>query len=310
MLAKTQISLVDKINAIESLIGNTQTQRLVRETSIYAKLEHTNFSGSIKDRAALNILKNGILSGSINEDSIIIESTSGNFGISLAYMCISMNIKYIAVVDPNISESNKKKLTFLAHKVVEITERDETGGYLLSRLKYVEEFKRNNKNVFHPDQYNNSDNYKGYYQMVDEISQQFDHLDYIVIAVSTGGTITGLSQNIKLHFPNVEVVAVDVCGSQIFSNNVKKRTLSGIGASKKSYFIERFADIDHALIFSEDEIIEGCRKLNRENGIFAGISSGAAYCGAMEMKRLSELSDPQILIICPDGLTAYIELFN
>lgn len=310
MIVKTQISLIDKLKSIEVLIGNTQTRKLLREDSVYAKIEHTNFSGSIKDRAAFNIIKNGILTNKINEESIIIESTSGNFGISLASMCVSLDIKYIAVVDPNISASNKKKLSILAHEVVEVTERDETGGYLLSRLKYVEKFKQTNDNVFHPDQYNNSDNYKGYYQLVSEINEQFEHLDYVVIAVSTGGTIAGVSQRIKTYFPNVKIVAVDVCGSQIFSNQTMNRTLSGIGASKKSSFIENIATIDQALIFTEDEIVQGCRKLNVENGIFAGISSGAAYCGAMEIKRQSELENPQILIICPDGLTAYVDLFN
>ena len=309
MLLENQVSLIEKLAKIEELIGNTKVLELAKEKSIFAKIEYTNFSGSIKDRAAFNIIKHGILADRINPETTIIESTSGNFGLSLALICIYLNIKFIAVVDANISESNKRALKFLSHDVVEINKRDETGGYLLNRLKFIEEFKANNQNVFHPDQYNNEYNYKGYYQMVAEINQQFDTLDYIIIAVSTGGTISGISKNIKRFFPNIKVIAVDVKGSQIFSNEKARRTLSGIGASKKSSFIDPIACIDEVLIFSEEKIKEGCKKLNIENGIFAGISSGATYCGAMEIKKRFPYKEHKMLLICPDRGAPYFKLF-
>ena len=307
MLRKIKMPLIKKINNIGKLIGNTKALELANEESIFAKIEYTNFSGSIKDRAAFSIIKNSILSGEINQNTTIIESTSGNFGVSLSLICIHLNIKFIAVIDSNISIQNKKILKLLAHEVIEITELDNTGGYLLNRLKFVNEYKSVNANVFHPNQYENENNYKGYYKMVSEISKEFNTLDYVIIAVSTGGTLTGISKKIKTFFPNIKIIGVDVKGSQVFSDIKGRRTLSGLGSSRKSSFIDSNANIDEVFIFSEEEIKEGYKKLNIENGIFAGISSGANYCAALEIKKRFHKETPKILLICPDKSTPYIK---
>jgi 2,3-diaminopropionate biosynthesis protein SbnA len=300
--------LLEKIRVIEHLIGDTKVMPLSGTSKgIYAKLEYTNFSGSIKDRATLNILKNAIEAGKLNDESTIIESTSGNFGISLALFSIALGIKFIPVIDANISSINRKILKLLSTEVVEVTERDESGGFLLNRIKVVEEYKSTHSNAFHPDQYKNEDNYRGYQKMADEILTQFDELHYLIISVSTGGTLTGLSSRIKKYFPDIKVVAVDVEGSLVFSNIPKKRHLSGLGASIKSQFIDKQAEIDEVIILSESEIVQEAQQMVLNDCLFAGASSGAAYCGAKKILQRYPQQDVKILIICPDRGVPYID---
>lgn len=126
---------------IESLIGNTTLLKLDEPlANIYTKLEYENFFGSIKDRAALFIMKKAILTGAIHPDNIVIESTSGNFGIALAGICKMLGLKFIPVIDPNICLQKEQLLKLLAYDIIKVTQRDKTGGYLLNRLKVVSEF--------------------------------------------------------------------------------------------------------------------------------------------------------------------------
>lgn len=304
--------LIEKLKAIEQLIGNTPIMPLFGNSrGIYAKLEYTNFSGSIKDRATLSLLKKAIDTQLLKKGDFVIESTSGNFGISLAFFSAVLGFKFIPVIDPNITSINRKILEFLAYEIIEVTERDKTGGFLLNRLKAVEEFKSKNKNVYHPNQYENEFNYLGYQPLAEEISRQFETLDYIVVAVSTGGTITGLSMKIRDYFPNIKIVAVDVKGSLIFKDTPLKRNLPGIGSSIRSKFVVDCAEIDEILIFDETEIVEKCRQMAKKEMIFAGVSSGATYAGAKVILERHKNEDVNILMICPDRGTSYIDsVFN
>lgn len=301
------VTLNHKLDTIYPLIGNTPIKPFLEDgNGIYAKLEYFNFSGSIKDRATFSILKNAIDSGLLDEKSTIIESTSGNFGISLALFAKTLGIKFIPVIDSNITPINRKILKFLSENVIEVTERDETGGYLLNRMKTVELYKKNNTNVFHPNQYMNKYNYLGYNSMVKEIYNQVDHLDYIIIAVSTGGTITGISTEVKKYFPEIKVIGVDVEGSLVFDNKPSMRNLSGIGSSRKSNFIDKYGNIDEVMILSEDLIVNGCREMVLKHSVFAGASSGAVYVAAKKIQERHHSRNPKIMIICPDRGVSYI----
>lgn len=305
--------LLDKLEEISSHVGNTPIINLSGASQgIIAKLEYLNYSGSIKDRASLSILKNAIENYHLKEGGTIIESTSGNFGISLCHFSIALNLNFTPVIDPNITSTNKHILEFMCDDVIEVTERDITGGYLLSRLKKVKELKEKNPEVFHPNQYENQYNCYGYKLLATEIANQVEHLDYIVVAVSTGGTITGISSEIKKYFPSIKVVAVDVKGSMVFEETPKKRSLSGLGSSRKSNFILKNNNIDEVIIFEEEEIIEGCRKLAKNQAIFAGASSGATFAAAQKIlkKHQKRSEEVKIMIICHDRGTSYVNSFK
>jgi len=311
ILKEPNYSLSKKLNNISHLIGNTPILEFTGESEgIIAKLEYSNFSGSTKDRATLSILTNAIAENIIKEGDTIIESTSGNFGISLAQFSRVLGLKFIPIIDPNIAEINRKVLEFLCDDIIEVTERDITGGYLLSRLEAVENYKANHKEVFHPNQYKNKYNWMGYKNLAREIYDQVDTLDYIVIAVSTGGTITGVSREIKKWFPKIKVVAVDVKGSMVFEDKPQKRKLSGLGSSRKSDFITDYGSVDEVMIFEEKDIIENCKKMAREDAIFAGASSGAVYAGAQSILKRHNNGDVKIMMICPDRGTSYVNNYQ
>ncbi|WP_340199333.1 pyridoxal-phosphate dependent enzyme [Ascidiimonas sp. W6] len=301
------MKLIEKINRLEKLIGNTPNYQLdFQKVNLYAKLEFNSFMGSIKDRPAVYAFKKAIESGEINESTTIVESSSGNFATGLAGVCKCLGLKFIAVVDPFITEEKEKNLSFLAHKIIKVAEKDYTGGYLLSRIETVKRLVAKNENYFSINQYSNPNNYGSYYNtLAIEIIRDFDRLDYLFVAVSTGGTVTGLSLRLKEQFPNLKVIAVDIEGSLAMGGIPKPRSISGMGSSKESEFI-KLGSIDHQLILSQQEIINGCNELFYEQMIFAGGSSGAVYTAAKMMLEYELDPNSKALIICPDRGHAYI----
>ncbi|KIO74911.1 pyridoxal-5'-phosphate-dependent protein subunit beta [Pedobacter lusitanus] len=301
--------MLKKLEKIKGFIGNTPLKKLEYGLfNLFVKLEYCNFTGSSKDRAAFSILKTAIQNGLINEETLIVGSSSGNFAIAVASMCKFLGLKFIPVIDPNINPLYEKQLELLAYDVVKVTKLDITEGYLLTRIETVEHICKSNQNSFCADQYNDPNNYKGYWDTLGvEIAENFDSLDYIFIGVSSGGTITGVSKKIKEKFPNVVIVAVDVEGSVIFSQKPIKRYVSGIGASKVPSIIHE-AIIDDVIHVSQPHIVTGCYELLNEQALFAGASSGAVYYGIKEYFQERNISkDANVLFICPDRGNAYMD---
>ena len=307
---QTRIKMLEEVLKIRQLIGNTPLIQLSTDYNynLFAKLEYNNFSGSIKDRAANNILYKAIHEGKINPGTMIVESSSGNFGISVALHCKRLGLDFTVVVDPCINNVNLKILKLCATNVIMVDEPDHTGGYLLNRIKKVKEILATNDNCFWTNQYHNENNYKGYAELAYEINKSFTRLDYLFVATSTCGTITGLSKFVKKHFPNVVVVAIDIRGSLIFSDQKSKRFISGLGAGQKSSFLKEDT-VDEVMILNHQEIIKGCRELLEQHSIFAGGSSGACYLGAQKFMHEFglEMTTSNALIICPDRGLAYID---
>jgi cysteine synthase A len=207
--------------------GNTPCIPLKLENldsiKVYAKLEGQNPTGSIKDRAASYILNKLISMREVNEKTIIIESSSGNFGIALASYCRKFGMIFYCVIDKNISPENETILCKLATKVYKISEADENGGYLLNRIRKVKQILQENKNSYWVNQYENPYNAEAYYSTLGkEICDFVKDIDYVFIGVSSGGTITGVSQKIKEVYPLAKIIAVDIDGSIIFGGKPKK----------------------------------------------------------------------------------------
>lgn len=300
--------MLNQILQLGKFIGNTPYKKLTTDlkSNLFAQLEYYNLTGSIKDRPAYHILLNAIKKGKVDQRTTIIESSSGNFGIALATICKQLGLKFIPVIDANTSQEKENILKLLSHSVVKVNERDETGGYLLNRLRFIEGYLKNNENCYNPNQYENKDNYMSYYYTLgEEIEKNFENLDAVFISVSSGGTITGLSLKLKEVFKDVKIVAVDVKGSLVFRKESAVRNVSGIGSSKRAPIIE-MAQIDDVVILDENEIIEGCKDLLNEQTIFGGSSSGAAYIAAKRYLRNRKGPGGNALIICPDKGNDYI----
>ncbi|MES2732471.1 MAG: pyridoxal-phosphate dependent enzyme [Bacteroidota bacterium] len=300
--------MLKQLDKLAKHIGNTPLIDLKNQAAhLYAKLEYNNFSGSSKDRAAFSIVYNGIKDGRINEETTIIASSSGNLAIAVASMCKILGLRFIPVIDPNINKAYESLLNLMAYKVVKVTERDSTGGYLLTRIDRVNDMHAAIPNSFVADQYGDPNNYKGYFGLGEEIVSSLDSLDYIFIAVSSSGAITGISNSVKAKRPNVKIVGVDVQGSMIFEKIPKKRHISGIGASQVPPIIAN-ALIDDVVIVSQPDILNGCLELLNEQAIFAGASSGAVYCAAKQYLNKNHHADkPTALLIFPDKGFTYLD---
>ncbi|TCO22685.1 cysteine synthase A [Pedobacter psychrotolerans] len=300
--------MLKELEKLAAYIGNTPLIELKNDDiKLFAKLEYNNFSGSSKDRAAYSIIYNGIKAGRITEDTTIIASSSGNLAIGVASICKRLKLKFFPVIDPNINSAYESLLNLMSHKVIKVTERDHTGGYLLTRVNVVNELHARIPNSFVADQYGDPNNYKGYSGLGQEIIDSFDNLDYIFVAVSSSGAITGISDYVKKQRPEIKIIGVDVEGSVIFNSKSVKRYISGIGASQVPLIIKN-AIIDDVVILSQMNIIRGCFELLDEQAIFAGASSGAVYLAAKNYALLNgTASKATSLLIFPDKGHSYLD---
>lgn len=304
-----------RVNALGCLIRETPVVRLEHdELELYAKLEHANPVGSIKDRPAYWILKSAIERGEVHARSSVVESSSGNFAIALAVLCRLLGIRFLPVIDPNITATYEETLRRHCNLVVKVEERDDTGGYLKTRLRKVTELCSSLNAAYWTNQYGNRDGMQAHYQLTGaELCSAFDRLDYVFIGVSTGGTISGVSRRVKEHFPNAKVIAVDAEGSVIFGGKPKKRYIPGIGASIVPELLQH-ALIDDVVTVPEIETVEACHELLNAHGLFVGGSSGSAYAAVkkyLPRMRTADGRKPRALFISPDRGTAYLDtLYN
>jgi cysteine synthase A len=303
------MELINKLEALAPFIGNTPLRKLkTKRADLFVKLEYNNLSGSVKDRAAFNIVRNAVRHGLINPHTVVTESSSGNFAIALAFILRKIGVRFIPVIDPVINHDYERKLNLLCDEVVKVTLPDKNGGYLISRLEQVKYTLANRANVYWPNQYGNPNNSLAYYHTLgSEICQSFDRLDVVFVAVSTGGTIAGLSRKLREKFPRVKIVAVDVEGSVIFGSKPAKRYISGLGSSIVPPVMSQ-AHVDEVVHVAQLDIIQGCKDLLDEHSIFGGGSSGAVYWAVKEAMLAGRIGKAdKVLFVSPDKGDAYMD---
>ncbi len=267
-------------------VGNTPLVELeipdFKNIRVCAKLEMCNPTGSVKDRAAFYILNKLIEEKIINKDTTIIESSSGNFGVALAAYTNLYGFKFTCVVDPHISPVNKMLIEEFGGSQIKVTNPDDSGGYLLNRIKKVKELLRSIPNSYWINQYESSYNAEAYYESLgNEIVKEMDSIDYAFVGVSSGGTITGVSRRIKEKFPKAKIFAVDITGSVIFGYPPKKRYIPGIGSSIRPGILSQ-AKLDGHIMVDEVTTVRMCRRILKDNYIFAGGSSGSVLGGILK----------------------------
>ncbi|TCP68339.1 2,3-diaminopropionate biosynthesis protein SbnA [Baia soyae] len=293
-------------------IGHTPLVRLCslfKETNIclYAKLEMLNPGGSMKDRPARYIIEQGLRDGTFQPDTHLIESTSGNLGIGLALVAQFYGLPFTCVVDPKITKTNLHMLGCLGAQIDMVHEPDEHGGYLQTRIRRVQELVEKIPNSSWINQYANPLNWQAhYYGTGNEIVKQIDGpIDYLVCAVSTTGSILGISRRVRETFPDVKVIAVDAVGSVIFGTPSLPRELPGIGASRVP---ELFTpdEIDQVIHINDRESVEGCYRLLERERIFAGGSSGSIVAALQKLvPRLPNHS--RVVTVLPDRGERYLD---
>jgi cysteine synthase A len=307
-------SLVTRLEQLRKTLRPTPHVRLaVERMNLFAKLEFLNPVGSIKDRPAFWILKRAAERGEISDDTTVIESSSGNFASALAAFTRLVGLRFIPVIDPNISSTYESLLQRLCATVVKVEDRDDTGGFLKTRLQMVQRLCATTPNAFWTNQYGNPDAVEAHYQLTGgEICGTFASLDYVFIGVSTGGTIAGVSRRLKERYPNVRIIAVDTQGSVIFGDAPRKRHIPGVGSSIVPPLLSQ-ATIDDVVLVPERETVAACRELLFTHGLFAGGSSGTAYAAVkryaarMTARWGGRTRCPTVLFLCADRGTPYLD---
>lgn len=298
--------------SILSGVGNTPIVHLRRlfadsHCEVLAKLELLNPAGSVKDRPARYIVAQGLADGSIRPHSHLIESSSGNLAIALAMVCRLHGLRFTAVVDPKISPTNLKIIRCYGANVELVTERDRQGGYLETRIARVRQLLAERPNMVWINQYANPRNCESHYHGEGaEILRELDRpVDYLVLGVSTSGTLHGIGRRLREAWPALKVVAVDAAGSVLFGAPPGARELPGIGASRVPELLRR-DEIDSVVHVNDYESSVACRELVQREGIFAGGSSGSVIAAIQRLcPHLPRAA--RVLTILPDRGERYLD---
>lgn len=221
-------------------------------------------------------------------------------------MCKIKGNSFICVVDPNITELNKKIIELFGAKIVVARNKDKNGNYVQDRIHIVKEYITNHKNVYWTNQYENKYVWNAYFSLGEELCNEMEKIDYLFVAVSTCGTLAGISQKVKEKFPNCKIVAVDIVGSQIFERSNRKKHISGIGTGLIPQNLAHAKYDDYMIIEEVDAILE-CNKL-LTNGIVVGASSGAvAYAIQNYTGYSNNFESKKIVGIFPDRGERYLD---
>ena len=302
-------SLVTRLEQLRKTLRPTPHVPLaVEHMNLFAKLEYVNPVGSIKDRPAYWILKRAAERGEICDETTVIESSSGNFASALAAFTRLVGLRFIPVIDPNISSTYESFLRRTCSTVVKVEDRDDTGGFLKTRLQMVKHLCATIPDAYWTNQYGNPDAVEAHYELTaGEICAAFASLDYVFIGVSTGGTIAGMSRRLKERYPNVRIIAVDTQGSVIFGDTPRKRHIPGVGSSIVPPLLSR-ARIDDVVLIPERETAAACRELLLTHGLFAGGSSGTVFAAVKRYAtRMLGPKRPTVLFVCADRGTPYLD---
>jgi cysteine synthase A len=291
------------------LIGNTPLVRLNRVTEglkaeVVAKLESFNPLGSVKDRIGVSMILNAETKGLISKDTVIIEPTSGNTGISLAFVCAARGYRLILTMPDTMSKERRQLLSVFGAELV-LTPGAEG---MIGAIKKAEQLATENPNSFIPQQFQNPSNPEVHrITTADEIWRDTDgKVDILIAGVGTGGTITGIAEVIKAKKPPFKAIAIEPADSPVLSGGkAGPHRIQGIGAG----FIPdvlRTDLIDEIVKVSNEDAGAMARRLAREEGILAGISSGAATWAALEVARRPENRGKLIVVILPDTGERYL----
>jgi N-(2-amino-2-carboxyethyl)-L-glutamate synthase len=274
------------------------------------KLESYNPSGSIKYRTACGLIAALEMAGRLAPGTHLVESTSGNLGVALAFLSQARGCRFTAVTDPKADPAVLEHIQSMDAFVIIVREPDKAGGYLLSRLAMIRQLLAEDPASVWPNQYENPANPEiHYHETAPEICRQRPGMDAVFIAASTGGTLAGIGRYLKSASPSVKVVGVDIRGSRVFDYPSGKRLITGIGSSRPSLFLQP-SDYDDVVIVDDREAIIACHYLQDNIGIGLGGSAGAVVAAcARYLKAHPEIAEP--VCICPDGRANYLNtLYN
>lgn len=296
-------------NNVTELIGNTPLVRLNRLTEgldveVLAKLEYFNPAHSVKDRIGVAMIDAAEKAGLIDQNSIIVEPTSGNTGIALAFVCAVRGYKSIIIMPDTMSKERRMLLRAFGAELILTPGSEGMPGAIAK----ANELARNDPRVFIPQQFQNPANPEIHRNTtaIEIINDTDGQLDYFVSGVGTGGTITGVGEVLKKHNSEIKVIAVEPSDSAVLSGGEKgKHLIMGIGAG----FIPEVLNTkiyDEIIQVSGPDAIETARNMASQEGLLVGISSGAATWAALQIAKRPEAFGKRIVIIIPSFGERYL----
>lgn len=296
---------------VYELIGHTPILEMINlekeynlSAKIYAKIESFNPGGSIKDRIALYMIEEAIKEGKINQDTIIVEPTSGNTGIGLAMVGSAKGLKVIIVMPDTMSIERRQLMKAYGAEIVL------TDGKLGMKgaIDKANELANSYPNSFIPSQFNNMNNPKIHYLTTGrEIYEDLDgKIDILIVGVGTGGTISGIGKYLKEKNKDIKIIAVEPASSPVLSKGESgAHKIQGIGAG----FIPKTLNTsiyDEVIAVSDEDAFKWAKIVARKQSILVGISSGAALAVAIKIAQKDENKNKNIVVIFPDGGEKYL----
>ena len=299
--------------SIDQLIGNTPLMRLTRleqklglQGQLLAKLEYFNPGGSIKDRAALQMLRAAEQAGRIGPGALIIEPTSGNTGIGLCMLCAARGYRAIIVVPETASIERIKLMRAYGAQVV----LTPGSAGMRGAVERAEALARENENAFIPSQFDNPENANAHYLTTGpEIWAQTEgHVDALVAGVGTGGTITGIGRYLRERKPDVQLIAVEPASSPLLSHgHAGPHKIQGIGANFVPAVLDRSL-LSRVQTVENEAAFAMMHLLAETEGVFCGISSGAAVSAAADVLREDAMRGNTVVAILPDTGERYLSM--
>ena len=303
--------------SILETIGNTPMVRVPKISKKYnclgdlvCKLEFFNPTSSVKDRIGLSMIEDAEKKKLINKETIVVEPTSGNTGIGLAFICAAKGYKLILTMPESMSKERKRMLVLLGAKLILTPAKDGMKGAIAK----AKEILKKNKNSFMPQQFNNASNPQIHKTTtaVEILNDTKGKLDAIVMGVGTGGTITGVAEVLKKKNKKIKIIAVEPEDSPILSGGIPgPHKIQGIGAG----FIPKVLNkkwIDEIIQIANETAFSTARIAAKIEGLPVGISSGAALAAGIEVACRKEMKNKRIVVVIPSFAERYLstELFN
>ncbi len=304
-------------NSLSQAVGNTPMLQLNNSKNkygfggnVFAKLEYFNPAGSVKDRVALNMIEAAEQNGSLKAGGTVIEPTSGNTGIGIAAICAAKGYNAVIVMPETMSIERRKLIASYGAEVV----LTEGAKGMNGSIAKAEELNREIDNSIIAGQFYNPANPEAHYKTTaPEIYNDLEgRVDAVVCGIGSGGTITGIGRYLKEKNKAIKIIGVEPLSSPFISTGkTGAHKIQGIGAG----FIPENLDTniyDEIITVSDEDAISFAKQLAVNEGLSVGISSGAAFCAAVEVAKREELCGKNIVVILPDGGSRYLstELFD
>lgn len=302
---------------VTELIGNTPLLELSNYNSLHkvdakivAKLEYLNPGGSAKDRIARKMIEEALSSGLINQDTVIIEPTSGNTGIGLASVCASYGLKLIIIMPESMSIERRNLMKAYGAELVLTQASLGMQGAVDKSL----EIKANTPNSFIPSQFDNPNNPKAHEETTGvEIWEETEgKVDIFVAGVGTGGTVSGVGAYLKSKNPDIQIIAIEPASSPLLTKGYSgAHQIQGLGANFVPDTLNRNI-IDEIIPVENEDAFKTGREIARKEGVLVGISSGAALWAATQVAKRPENVGKLIVVLLPDSGERYLStpMFN